>query len=123
MLKIPNMSLADPKVTKHSARLNKAVPVGEIMEINTTWLRDWHRYSHQVKIHIKYGISVFGELWSSQPDAPEKYRDAFPLSSRVECGNVPNAPHCIELSYAAHSWLTGCCEFAVECAEWYSSKK
>jgi hypothetical protein len=39
MLKIPNMSLADPEVMKHSARLDKPVPVGEIMEINTTWLR------------------------------------------------------------------------------------
>jgi hypothetical protein len=39
MLKIPNMFLADPEVTKHSARLDKPVPVGEIMEINTTWLR------------------------------------------------------------------------------------
>ncbi|KAJ6041162.1 hypothetical protein N7444_010067 [Penicillium canescens] len=62
MLKIPNMSLADPEVTKHSASLNKPVPVGEIMEINTTWLRDWHRHSHQVKVPLKYGVSDFDEL-------------------------------------------------------------
>jgi hypothetical protein len=80
-------------VTKHSARLNKPVPVGEIMEINTTWLRDWHRYSHQVKVPLKYGISEFDELWSSTPDASEKFRDDFPLSPRAECGIVPNAPH------------------------------
>jgi hypothetical protein len=91
MLKIPNMSLADPEVTKHSARLNKPAPVGGIMEISTTWLRDWHRHSHQVKVPLKYGVSEFDELWSSTPDAPEKWRDAFLLSPRVVCGIVPNA--------------------------------
>ncbi|KAJ5305710.1 hypothetical protein N7508_004725 [Penicillium antarcticum] len=117
MLQIPGMLLADPEVRKQSARLNKPVPVDEIIGINTTWLQSWNRYSHQVKVPLKYGISEFDELWSSKTDALGKYRDAFPLSPRVECEIVSNA-----LSYAAHSWLTGCCEFAVECSEWYTSK-
>lgn len=116
------MSFADAEVTKHSARLNKPVPVGGIMEISTTWLRDWHRHSHQVKVPLKYGVSEFYEPGVQHLMHLRNAAMPFYLAPGLKWNCAPR-PHCIELSYAAHSWLTRCCEFAVECAEWYASKK
>ncbi|KAJ5612132.1 hypothetical protein N7510_005326 [Penicillium lagena] len=118
MLQLPAMKVTDPQVAQFSERLNKPTPIQEMIEINTTWLDSWHRYSHAIKVPVMYGISEFDELWLSTQEAVHKYRDAFPASPRVECGIVPMAPHCIELSLQSRGWLARCCGFAMECAGW-----
>ncbi|KAJ5595559.1 uncharacterized protein N7459_001767 [Penicillium hispanicum] len=114
--------LADPAVTKSCARLNRPVPVGELMDINTTWSLYWHRYSKAVQVPLMYGLSEFDGLWTSTPEMVLKYRDSFPSSPRIECGIVPQAPRCIEHSYQSRGWLTRCVGFALECAVWYALK-
>lgn len=122
MMRPQGRDLADPTAAQSFARLNRPVPVGELLDINTTWPLYWHRYSHAVKVPLMYGLSEFDGLWTSMPEAVRKYRDAFPSSPRIECGIVPQAPHCIEHSYQNRGWLIRCLGFAMECATWLALK-
>ncbi|KAJ5092599.1 hypothetical protein NUU61_007469 [Penicillium alfredii] len=116
MLQTPGKELSDPEILKCSTRLNKPTPTAEFLDTNTKWLQYWNRYSHAVKVPFMYGISEFDVLLLSTQEALEKYRNAFPCSSRIECSMVPEAPHYIELSYQGRGWLARCCGFALECA-------
>jgi pimeloyl-ACP methyl ester carboxylesterase len=115
MLQLPSKSLVDPQQTKYTAQLDKPIPAGEIRDIYTEWSEDWQ---NKVTVPILNGIGEFDTLFVPSKEALDKYRDAFPASPKVEVVVVPQAPHCIELSYQARSWLIRCCGFAYECAFW-----
>lgn len=125
MLQLPHKGLADPAVTRFSARFNRPTPSRELMDTTNTWLSYWKEYSHVINVPLLYGISEFDELWTSTTEAVEQYRDAFPSCPWIESSIIPQAPHCIELSYQRQGWLTKCCGFALQCATWYAltSKK
>ncbi|KAE8422244.1 hypothetical protein BDV36DRAFT_311363 [Aspergillus pseudocaelatus] len=105
MLHLPHKALVDPAVCLHTERLNKPVPSAELHDINLIWLEHWRKYSTAIQIPLMYGLGEFGGLWS-----------AFPRSPRVECGIVPIAPPCIEMSFQGTGWLYRCFGFACECA-------
>lgn len=116
MFQHPRKKLVDPRICIHTERLNKPVPAAELHDINFTWLGHWHQYSHATKVPVMYGLGEFDGLWACTPDAVQQYRLAFPASPRVECGIVPMAPHCLELSFQSQGWLSRCFGFASECA-------
>jgi pimeloyl-ACP methyl ester carboxylesterase len=116
MLQIPHKHLVDPSVCMHTERLNKLVPTAELHDINTIWLGHWKKYSTEIRVPLMYGIGEFDGLWVSTEDAVERYKSAFPNCPRIECGIIPMAPHCIELSLQGKGWLYRCFGFAYECA-------
>lgn len=116
MLQQPHKKIVDPRICIHTERLNKPVPVAELHDINFIWLGHWHKYSHAIKVPVMYGLSEFDGLWVCNPETVQEYRLAFPASPRVECGVIPMAPHCIELSFQSQGWLSRCFGFAWECA-------
>ncbi|KAJ5110191.1 hypothetical protein N7532_002836 [Penicillium argentinense] len=122
MLQLPGMDLVSPDVAELTAGLNKPTPIGELIDINKTWLGYWHEYSHAVRVPLMYGTSEFDELWKSTTEALEKYRQAFP-SSNGEFNAVKNAPHCIELSYQCDLWLRKCFDFAFRCIVQYEGRR
>ncbi|KAJ5101126.1 hypothetical protein N7456_007178 [Penicillium angulare] len=123
MLQLPHKKLADPEITEFTAALNRPTPIGEFMDINYTWLSYWKEYSGVIDVPLLYGISEFDELWMSTSESMQQYRDAFPSCPRIESSIIPQAPHCIELSYQRRGWLAKCCGFALECATWYALAK
>lgn len=116
MLQWPIRNVVDPVVCQYTEKLNKPVPRDELLEINTTWLGYWIRYSNHVTVPLMYGLSEFDGLWVSTENTIEEYRSAFPASPKVSCEMIPMAPHCIELSCQGKAWYLKCCGFALECA-------
>lgn len=116
-------NLVDHEAVKEFTWVNAPVPVEELLDINTNWDRIWPRYSPAVKVPLMYGVSEFDGLWPSTQEAVDKYRDAFSASPRKECGIIPQAPHCHDLSFQGKGWLARCCGFAIECAGWYGMKE
>ena len=116
MLQWPIQNVVEPGMCKHTEKLNKPVPPQELYDINVNWLGYWRRYSDKVAVPLMYGLSEFDALWASSENTVESYRQAFPTSPRVNCGIVPFAPHCIELSLQSKAWYLKCCGFALECA-------
>lgn len=116
MLQLPHKELVDPGVCIHTERLNKPVPTTELHDINLVWLEHWHKYSAAIRVPLMYGLGEFDGLWVSSMEAVQQYKSAFPASPRVECGIIPMAPHCIEMSFQSQGWLSGCFGFACECA-------
>ncbi|KAJ5171884.1 hypothetical protein N7492_004477 [Penicillium capsulatum] len=112
-------NIVDHEAVKHFTWINNPVPVEELLDINTKWDRLSPRYSPAVKVPLMYGVAEFDGLWSSSREAIDQYRDAFPASPRKECGIIPMAPHCQDVSFQGKGWLARCCGFAIECAGWY----
>ncbi|KAE8370741.1 hypothetical protein BDV27DRAFT_119376 [Aspergillus caelatus] len=116
MLQLPHKALVDPAVCLHTERLNKPVPSAELHDINLIWLEQCSKYSTAIRIPLMYGLGDFHGLWVSTRDAVERYNSAFPGSPRVECGIVPMATPCIEMSFQGTNWLYRCFGFPCECA-------
>ena len=116
MLRFPVQNVVEPEICKNTEKLNKPVPREELYDINMNWLSHWRQYSDKVAVPLMYGLSEFDALWASSEDTVESYRRAFPASPRINCGMVPMAPHCIELSLQSKAWYMKCCGFALECA-------
>lgn len=54
-----------------------------------------------------YGLSEFDGFWVYNLETVQEYRLAFPASPRIECGIVPMAPYCIELSFQCCPGVSG----------------
>ncbi|KAJ5376157.1 hypothetical protein N7509_013043 [Penicillium cosmopolitanum] len=119
MLQVPMQNLTDQKLCRHTKRLNHPVPPGELHDINTSWLGYWHNYSHRVAVPVMHGLSEFDGLWNYSPKILEEYKASFPTSPKVTSELIPQAPHCIELSFQSKAWYMKCCAFALESAHWY----
>ncbi|KAJ5759495.1 hypothetical protein N7520_006651 [Penicillium odoratum] len=116
MLQIPMHNLTDYEMRRHTSRLNRPVPPGELHDINMTWLSYWHKYAGHVSVPVMHALAEFDGLWINSPKVLESYKDAFPASPKVTSEMIPMAPHCIELSLQSKSWYMKCCSFALECA-------
>lgn len=115
-------NITDHEAVKSFTWINTPVPVEELLDINTKWDRIAPQYSPAVSVPLMYGVSEFDGIWPSTQEAVDKYRDAFPASPRKECGIIPMAPHCQDLSFQGKGWLARCCGFAMECAGWHGMK-
>lgn len=120
MLQIPMQNLTDPKMCRHTNRLNHPVPPGELHDINTSWLSYWRNYSDHVAVPVMHGLSEFDGLWNYSPMILQEYKAAFPASPKVTSELIPLAPHCIELSLQSKAWYMKCCAFALECVHSYA---
>ncbi|KAJ5756890.1 uncharacterized protein N7511_007072 [Penicillium nucicola] len=123
MLQIPMHNLTDYEMSRHTARLNRPVPPGELHDINMTWLSYWHKYAGAVSVPVMYALAEFDGLWINSAQALESYKGAFLASPKVTSEMIPMAPHCIELSLQNRAWYMKCCSFALECANWYGLRR
>lgn len=118
MLQIPMQNVTDYEMQRHTDRLNQPVPLGELQDINTTWLSYWHKYAGSVSVPVMYALAEFDGLWVNSPILLASYKDAFLASPKATSEMIPMAPHCIELSLQSKAWYMKCCSFALECANW-----
>ena len=119
MLQIPMHNFTDYEMRRHTKRLDRPVPPGELHDINMTWLSYWREYSNHVSVPVMHALAEFDGLWTYSPEILENYKGAFLASPKVTSEVIPMAPHCIELSLQSKAWYMKCCSFALECAVWY----
>jgi pimeloyl-ACP methyl ester carboxylesterase len=115
MLQWPMKNVVESTTWQLTEKLNKPIPREELSDINTNWLTYWKKYANNLTVPIMYGSAEFDALWVSSNNAIEEYRQSFSSSPKVECGLIPKAPHCIELSCQSMAWYLRCFGFAMEC--------
>ena len=113
---------ADPEIYKYTAELNNAMPVEEVVSIESVWLPAWREWAGNVKVPVMVGIAGDDAMWKGTDEHLRDITSAFTGSGRVDGSIVRGAPHNMEMSYWAKGWYARCFGFAMECAVSFAMK-
>jgi pimeloyl-ACP methyl ester carboxylesterase len=114
--KSPADLLINPDVLQLTERLNHPAPLAEVIDIAQLWRSYWRRETAKVNVPVFYALNEVDPWFNSSDDSVPTFAGSFTGSPKVVHGRVTRAPHCIELSLQAKSWMLQCGGFALECA-------
>lgn len=116
MLGPVELKLCDPAMYKSNSSLGTDMSFDEVDHGQRLWFGLSKRFTERVEVPILHALGQMDALWPPTAQEVHACEKAFPKSPKVESGVVPNAPHCIELSYQGMGWYTRAFGFAMECA-------
>ena len=116
MLGPVELKLCDPEMYKLNSSLGTDMAFDEVDHGQRLWFGRSKRFTERVEVPILHALGQMDALWPPIAQEVHAGKKLFPKSSKIDWGVVPNAPHCIELSYQGASWYTRAFGFAMECA-------